>query len=404
MLGLGSMLGTGVFVSLGFGYALAGDALLYVIAVAAFVALCNGLSSAQLAAAHPVSGGTYEYAYYYLNRHWAFVAGVVFVCAKSASAAAALLASASLFFVALGLHAVGFFAVMSLALVLLASLTLLVLAGVKRSNQVNTLLVVLTLLSLGVFVVSLNPLASESVAAGPQTTTVWPDHATFLSAVAIVFVTYTGYGRVATLGEEVLHPRRTIPRAIVLTLMVVMLLYLLVGWVLVQQRPLVTLDSFNLSQLLSSGWQQRVVILGAAVAMLGVALNLLLGVSRVVLAMARRGDLPKRWAKLNAARTAAPYATLLTTVVMAVIVGFGSVKAAWEFSAFTVLVYYGITNLAALRVGATERFIAKFWSGLGLLSCCILAVALSPTVLGLGSAVVLLLWFLRNGWQTRLRR
>lgn len=392
MLGLGSILGTGVFVSLGFGYALAGDALLYAIALAAFVALCNGLSSAQLAASHPVSGGTYEYAYQYLNRHWAFVAGWVFICAKSASAAAALLASAYLLLASFMSGEIPAAAVIAVALLLLGALTVLVLCGVQRSNQVNGVLVTLTLLSLGVFVATLasTPVA-ESVANKAHTVSV----STVLSAVALLFVAYTGYGRVATLGEEVKQPRRTIPRAIVATLVVVMALYLLVGSVLVRHAPEFELTNFNLSQLLASGWQQEVVRLGAALAMIGVALNLLLGVSRVVLAMARRGDLPRAWARLNQARSAAPYATLVTALIIAVVAMFGSVIGAWSLSALTVLMYYGITNLAALKVPPSQRFIAKPWSIVGLFSCFALIFVVPVQFLWLGMGSLAFAWALR---------
>ncbi|MBY6064464.1 APC family permease [Pseudidiomarina sediminum] len=396
MLGLGSILGTGVFVSLGFGYALAGDALLYAIALAAFVALCNGLSSAQLAAAHPVSGGTYEYAYQYLNRHWAFVAGWVFICAKSASAAAALLASAYLLLASFMSGEIPAAAVIAVALLLLGALTVLVLCGVQRSNQVNGVLVTLTLLSLGVFVATLasTPVA-ESVANKAHTVSV----STVLSAVALLFVAYTGYGRVATLGEEVKQPRRTIPRAIVATLVVVMALYLLVGSVLVRHAPEFELTNFNLSQLLASGWQQEVVRLGAALAMIGVALNLLLGVSRVVLAMARRGDLPRAWARLNQARSAAPYATLVTALIIAVVAMFGSVIGAWSLSALTVLMYYGITNLAALKVPPSQRFIAKPWSIVGLFSCFALIFVVPVQFLWLGMGSLAFAWALRLRYQ-----
>lgn len=65
--GLGSMIGTGLFVSLGIATDLAGPWVLIALILAAAIALCNGLSSAQLAASHPVSGGTYEYGYRYLS-------------------------------------------------------------------------------------------------------------------------------------------------------------------------------------------------------------------------------------------------------------------------------------------------------------------------------------------------
>lgn len=382
VLGLGSIIGTGAFVSIGFGYALAGEWLLYAILLAAFVALCNGLSSAQLAAVHPVSGGTYEYGYQFLNHDLGFVAGWFFIAAKSASAAAAALASAWLVNQYLGWpHWV--VVLMSISFIVL--ITLLVLAGLRRSNQVNALLVGLAIVSLVVFVVwsaeAPTPSASFAEAAHFELRD-------FLAAAALLFVAYTGYGRIATMGEEVREPRRIIPRAIIATMIVVTLLYVAVAWALMQRNPLYIGEDFILTQLMTPGLNRDFVFLGAIFAMLGVTLNLILGVSRVVLAMARRGDLPKSWAQLNATRTAAPLATLVAAGVMIVIAAFGGIRLAWTFSAFTVLIYYSITNLAALRVSYEQRFIHKAWSLLGLVGCLSLAATLNVNTVFVGLLVL----------------
>ncbi|MFC0445561.1 APC family permease [Pseudidiomarina halophila] len=392
VLGLGSIIGTGAFVSLGFGYALAGDMLLGAILLAAFVALCNGLSSAQLAAVHPVSGGTYEYGYQFLNHDLGFVAGWFFICAKSASAAAAALASAWLLN-----HYLNWpeSAVVGLAVALLVAITALVLGGLKRSNQVNGVLVTLAILSLVLFVIwswqqpqaALSGLMNNKADAGSASRDV-------LAAAALLFVAYTGYGRIATMGEEVLNPRHTIPRAIVATMFVVTVLYCAVGMAIVHLAPVTIGDDFILTQLLPAGWVHNLIFIGAILAMLGVALNLVLGVSRVVLAMARRRDLPLGWAKLNLGNTSAPAATLVTAAIMIVIALFGGIKLAWTFSAFTVLIYYSITNLAALQVATEQRFIAKFWSVLGLVGCLSLALMVDVQVITVGVLllVVGLIW------------
>ncbi|RUO63619.1 APC family permease [Pseudidiomarina insulisalsae] len=388
VLGLGSIIGTGAFVSIGFGYDLAADWLLYAIVLAAFVALCNGLSSAQLAAVHPVSGGTYEYGYKFLSHDAGFLAGWLFIAAKSASAAAAALASAWLVNQYLNWPE---WAVISMAIVMIAFITALVLAGLRRSNQVNALLITLTFLSLAVFVfwAAEAPPPSASV----QYTQV--SVSDFLAAAALLFVAYTGYGRIATMGEEVSEPRRIIPRAIIVTMVIVTLLYIAVAWGLMQRQPLFIGEDFILTQLMPAGWQKDVVFIGAILAMLGVTLNLVLGVSRVVLAMARRGDLPHSWAQLNSLRTAAPRATLITALVMMIIAGFGGIRLAWTFSAFTVLVYYAITNIAALNVAPQQRFIHKLWSVLGLIGCLALAIMLNTETVFVG----LLLMVLGLAWH-----
>lgn len=384
ILGLGSIVGTGAFVSIGFGYALAGEWLLYAILLAAFVALCNGLSSAQLAAVHPVSGGTYEYGYKFLNHDLGFVAGWFFIAAKSASAAAAALASAWLMNQYLGWPE---WAVTSIAIGFIVFLTALVLAGLRRSNQVNALLVGLAIASLIVFVVW--------SAQAPRPAAFVRDSAEFslrdfLAAAGLLFVAYTGYGRIATMGEEVQEPRRVIPRAIIATMVVVTVLYGAVAWALMQRNPLFIGEDFILTQLMAPGLARDFVFIGAILAMLGVTLNLILGVSRVVLAMARRGDLPHAWATLNSTRTSAPTATWVTAAVMIAIAALGGIRLAWTFSAFTVLIYYSITNLAALKVQREQRFIAKTWSLLGLVGCVSLAVMLHVGTVFIGLVLLIL--------------
>ena len=152
LLGLGSILGTGVFVSIGIAAGVAGPAVLLAIVLAGLVALCNALSSAQLAASHPVSGGTYEYGYEYLHPSLGFAAGWMFLCAKTASAATAALGFAGYLLHLLGapagpwLRGVG-----SAAAVVL---TLVVLGGMRRSSATNTAVVPVTVLALGAFVVA----------------------------------------------------------------------------------------------------------------------------------------------------------------------------------------------------------------------------------------------------------
>src|SRR5690606_2026903 len=230
MLGLGAMVGTGVFVSIGVAAGAAGSAVLFAIVLAALVAACNALSSAQLAASHAVSGGTYEYGYRYLNHWLGFTAGWMFLCAKSASAATAALGFAGYFSRLIGLDAPA--AMTGLATGAVALLTALVLLGIRRSSWTNAVIVSITLAALGLFVVAgvprlaaggagnLLPLLPAANGGGPRG---------FLYATALMFVAYTGYARIATLGEEVKDPRKHIPRAIVATLIVTAVLYVAVA-------------------------------------------------------------------------------------------------------------------------------------------------------------------------------
>lgn len=366
IIGLGSILGTGAYVSVGLSATIAGDMLVWAIVLAAIIALFNGLSSAQLAAAHPVSGGTYEYGYQFLNPASGIIAGGLFIVAKSASAATAALVVA--WYISASFE-VSETTVKAVAIGLLLLFTVFVLSGVRRTNWLNMLLVTVSIIGLVVFIGV--ALGSDSTAPAVGNELVSSSRLSLFHAAALMFVAFTGYGRIATMGEEITNPRRNIPKAVVLTLAVVSALYIAVGLAILHVGGLNTFEEshFNIANLISDSPWQWGVIVGGILAMGGVVLNLILGVSRVILAMGRRGDLPRVLGGLDKTQKSAPAATWLTFLIMAVIAGFGGIESAWTLSAFTVLIYYGITNVAALKVSKEQRFIPKFVSVLGLISC-----------------------------------
>ncbi len=405
-MGLGSILGTGVFVSVGIAAEVAGPAVVLAIALAALVATFNGLSSAQLAANHPVSGGTYEYGYRYLNPTLGFLAGWLFLCAKSASAATAALGFAGYALNALGRPG-GYAEQVGLALAALLVLTGVVIGGIRRSNRANVAIVSVTLAALLAFVLAGAPRALERGAAhlAPFLPRGAGGAQDLLHATALMFVAFTGYGRIATLGEEVREPRRTIPRAIVLALVVTMAVYAAVALVAVGAAgaPALAAATHGAAaplEVVARGFGPRAVAWGVAVgavtAMLGVLLNLLLGLSRVLLAMSRRGDMPTRLAAIDAARASPTAAVVAVAVVIGGLVAIGNVKTTWSFSAFTVLCYYALTNLAALRLTAAERLFPRWVAAAGLVSCLGLAFWVEPRVwlAGLGLVALGLGWHL----------
>jgi APA family basic amino acid/polyamine antiporter len=386
MMGLGSIFGTGVFVSIGIAAGIAGPAVVIAIAMAAAVATCNALNSAQLAANHPVSGGTYEYGYRYLKPWLGFAAGWMFLCAKTASAATAALGFAGYL---LNSFRQDTSWLIPLAVGTVVILTAIVLSGIRLSNRVNIVIVSITLASLTAFVVAGLPAVSTS----GLTMQIQP--MSLLHACALMFVAYTGYGRIATLSEEVVEPHRTIPKAIILTLVISMLVYVAVATVAVgaagaDKLQAATVKNAAPLEIVSRGFPLRVhwlVSLGAMTAMLGVLLNLLLGLSRVLLAMGRRGDMPSFLSSVTPS-------VLAVGGVVTALAATGSVKTTWTFSAFTVLIYYAVTNLAALRLPANERLYGKRWAWAGLIACLGLAFAIEWQVwsAGLGVLAVGLLW------------
>ncbi|WP_120716959.1 APC family permease [Tsuneonella amylolytica] len=412
MMGLGSMVGTGVFISIGIAAGAAGPAVILAIILAAGVATCNALSSAQLAASHAVSGGTYEYGYRYLSPTLGFTAGWMFLCAKSASAATAALGFAGYFLRLMGgsLDYMAWVAVAAVAL-----FTMLVLGGIRRSSWVNMVIVSITLLTLGSFIVWGAPIA---VAEGENNLVPFFTSREgnllepFLYATALMFVAFTGYGRIATLGEEVKNPRRTIPRAIIVTLIVTALLYVAVAAVAISSvgadrfanAPGARATPLELAaRAMDAPLLARLVAVGAITAMLGVLLNLILGLSRVLLAMGRQGDVPPFFGRLSKEDASPAAAVIAVGVLVATLASLGSIETAWAFSAFTVLVYYAITNLAALRLPEKERLYPRWVALTGLAACLFLAfwVPVSIWITGLCVIGIGLLWkrFLPPLWR-----
>lgn len=410
MMGLGSIVGTGVFVSLGIAAGITGPSVVLAVAIGALVATLNGLSTAQLAANHPMSGGTYEYGYRYLKPWLGFLAGWMFLLAKSASAATAALGFAGYLLGALGVDGRAW--IVPLALGAVVVLTGVVLAGIRRSNLTNIVIVSITLSSLAFFVFAGAPTVFDEMGTAfapffdPE-----PGRAplsALLYASALMFVAYTGYGRIATLGEEVVDPYRTIPRAIVTALIGVMVLYACVAVVGVGAAGPDTLaDVRNRTAPLQVAaerfgvpWAPQVLAVGAVTAMLGVLLNLVLGLSRVLLAMGRRRDMPGIFGRLDPTGTTPKAAVIGVGTVIALLALIGDVRVTWSFSAFTVLVYYAITNLAALALSAEERLYPRWIPAAGLAGCLSLAVFIEWQILLVGIGVA----GIGIGWHLGMRR
>jgi APA family basic amino acid/polyamine antiporter len=389
-----------VFVSIGIATGIAGPAVILAVAIGAIVATCNGLNSAQLAANHAVSGGSYEYGYKYLTPWLGFTAGWMFLLAKTASAATAALGFAGYF---LNITGVNPSWVVPTALLAVVIVTLIVLSGIRRSNVANMAIVSITLLALGFFILACLPRAAE---AGLDNLTPFftGSPASVLQASALMFVAYTGYGRIATMGEEAREPRQTIPKAMIVCLVLTMLLYMAVAAVGIGavgadvlgsatgQGKAAPLEAVARSVAGSGG--AFVLAIGAMTAMLGVLLNLILGLSRVLLAMGRRRDMPRVLARLNQQGTTPYWSVLVVGVAIALLVLLGNVKTTWSFSAFNVLIYYAITNLAALRLPASERLYPQWLAWLGLASCLFLAFWVESSIwqVGLGLIVAGLIW------------
>ena len=419
MMGLGSIMGTGVFVSIGIAAGVAGSTVVIAVAIGALVATFNGLSSAQLAANHPVSGGTYEYGYRFLKPVYGFTAGWMFLIAKSASAATAALGFSGYLLGVVGVDVEQW--LVPVALVGVLVLTGVVYSGIRGSNLTNMVIVSITVITLALFVITGSPTALENGAANFAGLFDLQGEGNGLRALlyasALMFVAYTGYGRIATLGEEVRSPRTTIPRAIIATLVTTMVIYIGVAIVSVgavgadalaaatdeQAAPLEVV-----AMVFGVPGVPQVVAFGAITAMLGVLLNLILGLSRVLLAMGRRADMPTVFGRIDAKGTTPGPAVLMMGCFVAALTLIGDVGTTWTFSAFTVLIYYAITNWAALYIPSEGRLFPKWVSIAGLVSCTALAFFVEPLYWGVGLGLIALglVWYqvarrLRGGQEVK---
>ncbi|MFD0269393.1 APC family permease [Streptomyces sp. NPDC127106] len=382
VIGLGSMIGAGIFAALAPAARAAGSGLLVGLALAAVVAFCNATSSARLAARYPASGGTYVYGRERLGEFWGYLAGWAFVVGKTASCAAMALTVGSYVWPGQA-HAVAVAAVVAL--------TAVNYAGVQKSALLTRVIVAVVLAVLAAFAVT----AATSQATDPARlaigTAAGPGGV--LQAAGLLFFAFAGYARIATLGEEVRDPARTIPRAVPIALGITLAVYVLVALaVLAVLGPQGLADSAaplaDAARAAGAEWLVPVVRVGAAVAALGSLLALILGVSRTTLAMARDRHLPHALAAVHPRFKVPHRAELLVGGVVAVLAATADVRGAIGFSSFGVLAYYAVANASAWTLTPDEGRPPRIVPVLGLAGCLVLAFALPASSVVSGAAVL----------------
>jgi basic amino acid/polyamine antiporter, APA family len=374
IIGLGSMIGAGIFAALSPAAAAAGSALLIGLAVAAVVAYCNANSSARLAVLYPESGGTYVYGRERLGRFWGYLAGWGFVVGKTASCAAMALT-------------VGYYAwpeqAHAVAVAAVVALTAVNYVGVQKSALLTRVSVAVVLAVLAAVLV----VVATSGHADIARVQIGGDVEGVFRAAALLFFAFAGYARIATLGEEVRDPARTIPRAIPVALGITLVVYAAVA-----VAGLTVLGSDGLARSAApladavraagAPWFEPVVRAGATVAALGSLLALILGVSRTTLAMARDRHLPHALAAVHPRFKVPHRAELAVGLVVALIAATADIRGAIGFSSFAVLVYYAIANASAWTLGR------RTVPGVGMVGCLVLALSLPATSVIAGTVVL----------------
>ncbi|MGW0361962.1 APC family permease [Streptomyces sp. NPDC002990] len=393
VVGLGAMVGAGIFAALAPAARAAGGALLAALALAALVAYCNAHSSARLAARYPASGGTYVYGRERLGPFWGYLAGWGFVIGKTASCAAMALTVGAYVWPGQQ-HAVAVAAVVAL--------TAASYGGVQKSAGLARLIVAAVLAVLaGVVIVCL---FSEVARPGRLGGADWAVLGV-LQGAGLLFFAFAGYARITTLGEEVRDPERTIPRAVPLALGIALLVYAAVAVAALSvlgaeglaRSPAPLADAVR-----AAGRPELapVVRVGAALAALGSLLALVLGVSRTTLAMARDGHFPRALAAVHPRRRVPHHAELAVGAVVAVLAATADLRGAIGFSSFGVLVYYAIANASAWTLDSHVK--GRAVAAVGLAGCVVLVCAL-PFVSAVAGAAVLALGALAYVVRRRIR-
>ncbi len=400
LLGLGSILGTGVFVGIGIAAHVAGVGTIAAVILAALMALGSELSAAQLSINRSATSGTYEYGQKYLSPWLRFTAGWAFLLAKVASAATAALGFAGYLLNALGQTEVLW--LMPIALLLIALLTLILLQGLHHASFSRRLMVSITLLALLAFLgwgmgwneaiaMPTNKYASGDLAIAPT-----------LQATALMFVAYVGFGRMAYLSHAVRKPHHTIPLSALVIFGGVMLLYWGVAIVLLNTLSAEALEEaveIYIAPLAIAARQFNlpgvapVVAMGALTALLTMLLNLMLDCAQMLQSMAEQ-DIPRSFARFNAAGTTPTLAVLAVSGAIVCFIGVGDVKTIWSFSAFAMLIYCAITQLAVLKLSAQERLYPRLFPQLVFWGCLFLAfwVDWQVWLVSLGLLVIGLIW------------
>lgn len=336
LIGLASMIGTGVFAAWSPAYSLAGSALLISLLIAASIALINAISNARMARIFPQSGGGYVYGKHCLGTKAALIAGFSFVIGKTASASAAALVIGAY----LAPDHARMVAVLAVFIVLALNLQGLKYSLVAMGMSVS--IVIAVLVSLIVFSQSNESL---SVSAAPSRE---PTLFSIFAAAGILFVAFAGYARISVIAGDVKRPRFVIPCAIGISLALVLILYFFVAKLLLGVPQ--TLESTTPLDSLANVFDYPVwliqigVVLAAGSALF--ALNL--GIGRMIFAMAKDGPLPSSLAGVAGPRAVPVRAEILTGVVVLVVTLFGGIGLNLAISGIFILCYYAVVQFSSM--------------------------------------------------------
>lgn len=384
--GLGAIIGAGIFVVTGIAAGVSGPAFLIGLFIAGIIASFNALSSAQLASVYPHSGGTYEYGYILINPAFGFSAGWMFLISKLAAAGVVAIGFGSYFNQLIPIATPITYSVLAIVILTFANYF-----GIRKAGILNIVIVTITLLSLlylffsglpEIKPVNFKPFAPFGISG-------------IAEASALLFFAFTGYARIATLAEEVREPKKTIPKAIIITIVTAIILYAAISIVAIgvvgtenMSRSISPLQV--VADALTTPAVSIITTIGASTAMLGVLLSQVLGISRMMLAMGRRNDLPPVFQKIHKRYRVPHIGIFITGSIILLLSLFGSFEFIVQAATFTILLYYSITNIAALRQPQKDQMFSKLIPIGGLAGCLVMSVSLPVNVIFSGIGLLLI--------------
>ena len=367
---IGAIIGGGIFVVTGIVAGLAGSALVISIIVAASIAFLTALSFTRLSAWQPIEGSGYEYVRQLISPSAGFLSGWMWIIANTFGGAAV-----SLGFAYIIAEAIPGVPVKIVAAAMCIAFSTLNFIGIRQSALINNALVVIKIVILGFFIIF-----GATHVATSNLEPFEPFSSGVLFGAYFIFFAFGGFARATIIAEEVKDPKRNVPKAVLLSLVISTLVYVLVGLVavgLVGAGNLATSYSPLVFAIGATGSSAavRIVSIGGMVATASVLLTSILGVSRMVFSMARRGDLPQALSRINK-KFGTPHVSIwVIGLAMTFLVLFFDLTGILVVSTFALLFWYTLVNAAALKLEQKKSVRRKLLPVLGIGTCLALLVA-----------------------------
>ena len=367
-LGIGAIIGTGIFVIIGEAIAESGPALVISFLLAGITCVFSALAYAELASSLPVSGSAYTYAYATMGEVLAWIIGWDLILEYGVSVAAVAVGWGSYFTTLLdSLFGITLSDSITLppgdggkvnvpAFLLVLAVAALLISGVRQSARSNTVMVITKLAVLVFFIV----VAATAFNADHFSDFAPNGFSGIENAAALIFFAYIGFDAVSTGSEETDNPQRNLPIAIVGSLVIATILYILVAIAAVGALPADQLagDDSPLATALSEGaglaWGADIVSFGALVAITSVVLTILYGQTRVAYSMCRDGLMPERLATIWEKTKTPVVLTLVFAIPIAILAAFVPLKEIAELVNIGTLFAFFIVNIAVIWLRRTK--------------------------------------------------